>query len=213
MKNKPITHCYWIMQERCDISCKGCYYNTFMNRIVSQKNELEIAKKLISYGFKTIALTGGDPLFSEVRKITFEVIELFKKAKIKIILNSALVTLNQKDLDRLISLDVDRIDTSIDSCSEEIHNNLRGKYKDVIKASKYLISKGMHLTGMITVRKENIDTIEETYKMMLAMGFKSVEIHGIFHPNMTMEEKTEIANVIYKTKPKDNNIKYYLEYY
>ena len=117
---------FFIIHTKCDLCCKDCFYSKGYEKRDSSELKLEdielFVKKVYDLSFKTIILTGGDPLYSKRKYVTYALIECLKKYKLRVIINTSGAKLNSIDIQTLINLNVDRIDFSINSLDENIHN-------------------------------------------------------------------------------------------
>ncbi|MFA6397113.1 MAG: radical SAM protein [Sulfurimonas sp.] len=179
---------FLLVNSVCNIACTYCFYTIGYEKRSSSRihsNEANyIAKCIRQVEFKTVILTGGDPLHMRFKQDTYKLIEELKKYNLKVIVNTSAAFLNDSDLDLIVSLGVDRVDISIDSHDPIIHNAQRGRHEDAHFAISGLLSRNFKSVTTTTVVTElNASTIHETIRWLQDFGVCDIRIQHAFDPS------------------------------
>jgi len=178
---------FLIVNTRCEIACKYCFYTSgyeARDQVIIEPEDLGKAivtlKKL---GFSTIIITGGEPLSRRYFEHSLHIIKALKRNGFTVIVNTSGVNLDFEACSRLVLSDPDRIDISLDSHEESINNNQRGGYTDVIKTMNNLSILGYIKTvATIVITDENSDSILETFYYLKALGIGECRLQPAFIP-------------------------------
>ncbi|MDO4730431.1 MAG: radical SAM protein, partial [Candidatus Saccharibacteria bacterium] len=139
----------------CDLCCSYCFYTIGHEKrdssYIHSCQAETFASTIQELGFGCVILSGGDPLCSKLKEHTYSLIEHLKKRGLRVIINTSGAKLGDDDYERLIALEVDRIDVSINSCDEVIHNLERGYYQDAVRLIDTLQKKGYTKLSTTTV--------------------------------------------------------------
>lgn len=178
---------FLLVNSTCDISCAHCFYTTGHEKRSRFRVKPEMANLLATrvaeLGFTTVILTGGDPLHSRFKHETFELIRELKDQGCRVIINTSAAYLDEDDLDKIIELEVDRVDLSIDSHQGVIHDAQRGRHSDVVSVIKGLVSRGYRNIATTTVVTDlNASSLEETLSWLREIGVQDVRIQRVFLP-------------------------------
>lgn len=179
---------FLITNSACDVTCAYCFYTTgyekrFPKRIRPEQAG-QVAGRITDVGFRTVILTGGDPLHSKLKHETYVLIRELKARERKVIVNTSAAFLDDADLDTIVALGIDRIDVSIDSHQADIHNAQRGRHADAVRTITGLIERGYHSIGTTTVVTEaNASTLAETVRWLRDLGVEDVRIQRAFLPD------------------------------
>lgn len=178
---------FLIVNTACDMACKHCFYTTgyekrSQKRISPDKAHL-FAQKIREHGFEIVILTGGDPFVSRLKSETYVLIEALKNQSLKVIINTSGVKMTEIDLTNIINLGVNRVDLSINSCVEEIHNAERGFFHDTVWFLQELLAKKPEIVSTTTViTKENAKYAVDTLLWLKNMGVKNINYQPVFMP-------------------------------
>lgn len=179
---------FLLVNSACNINCAYCFYTTGHEKRsrhrVYPKNVSFVAERIISVGFDTVILSGGDPLHSRFKHETYVFIRELKIQGLRVIVNTSAACLNEDDLDTIVSLGVDRVDVSIDSHDASIHDAQRGRHVDAVSAITGLIRKGYrHVVTTTVVTSLNASTLLETISWLRDLGVEDVRIQRVFLPD------------------------------
>lgn len=178
---------FLLVNSSCDIACKYCFYTTgyekrVPHRILAQYAPF-VAQRIADVGFDTVILTGGDPFQSRLKHETYQLIRELKKHGRRVIVNTSAALLEERDLDTIVSLTVDRVDISIDSYDPEIHNQQRGCHQDAVNAIIGLLSRGFKKVATTTVVTSlNAPTLQQTIEWLRSLGVTDIRIQRAFIP-------------------------------
>lgn len=181
METHPLIDLFWECTMSCNAKCKHCGSSA-----LNKKYEDELTTQEIKDGFKQIAndmdatkilinVTGGEPL---VRK---DLCEVMKYATDELGFRWGMTTngilLNDINIKKLKDANMEVISVSIDGL-EKTHDTFRGvpgSYRLIMKNIKRLKEANFlkHLQVTTVFHKDNINELEELYKIMLDLGIDS----------------------------------------
>lgn len=173
------------MNTICDLKCKYCFYTIGHEKRsakrITVKDIPTLVQAIVDLGFTCVILTGGDPLCSKFKSDTYYLISLLKKNAIKVIVNTSAVKLDMHDVETIISLQIDRIDITVNSYKKDIHDYERGLFDDTIWSIKTLLAKGYYNVFTTTVISEyNAPYARQTLEWLLSIGVKDVYYQPVF---------------------------------
>ncbi len=176
---------FFIVHTKCDLCCKDCFYSIGHEKRDSSALDLQdvdlFVQKVCALGFSTIILTGGDPLYSRRKHITYALVECLKNSGRRVIINTSGANLTLEDLQTLVDIKVDRIDFSINSFDEKLHNAERGKFHDTVFAIKNLLKMGYKNIATTTViTEENADKALDTLRWLKSLGVEDIRYQPLF---------------------------------
>mgnify|MGYP001408472661 CR=1 FL=1 len=195
---------FLLVNSMCDIACTYCFYTTGHEKRSCYRVRPEVAgqvaKKIASVGFNTVILTGGDPLHSRLKLETYVIIRELKNRGLKVIVNTSAARLLESDLDTVISLEVDRVDVSIDSHDAAIHDAQRGCHAGAVSSITGLLKKGYrNVATTIVVTRLNAPKLSETIFWLRKLGVEDVRIQRVFLPGDT--DDGGIMQAMHDVKP------------
>lgn len=172
---------FWECTLTCNAKCKHCGSSA-----ETKQYEGELTTDEIKNAFKQIAndmdankilinVTGGEPL---VRKDLFEVMEYAtNELKFHWGMTTNGILLNDENIEKLKQSNMETISISIDGL-EETHDNFRnvkGSYNTIINNIKKLKQANFvnHIQVTTVFHKNNINELEELYKIMLGLNLDS----------------------------------------
>lgn len=172
---------FWECTLTCNAKCKHCGSSA-----EKRKYEGELTTEEIKAAFKQIAndmdaskilinVTGGEPL---VRQDLCEVMEYAtNELGFRWGMTTNGILLNDENIEKLKKANMETISISIDGL-EETHDRFRGvpgSYKTIINNIKKLKEADFvkHLQVTTVFHKENINELNELYKVMLNLGLDS----------------------------------------
>lgn len=169
----------------CDLCCSYCFYTIGHEKrdpsYIHSCQAETFASTIQELGFGCVILSGGDPLCSKLKEHTYSLIEHLKKRGLRVIINTSGAKLGDDDYERLIALEVDRIDVSINSCDEVIHNLERGYYQDAVRLIDTLQKKGYtKLSTTTVITQSNALLAAHTLRWLLDKGVEDVRYQPVF---------------------------------
>ncbi len=197
---------FLLVNSTCDINCTYCFYTTGHERRsrfrVQPKIAGRAAERIASVGFKTVILSGGDPLHSRFKYETYALIAELKARGLRVVINTSAVRLTGEDLDTIVGLGVDRVDVSIDSHDAVVNDAQRGRHHDAVSAITGLIERGYYNVVTTTVvTKHNAPTLVETISWLRKLGVENVRIQRAFLPDDSIDEDNTIRQAMREAKP------------
>jgi len=184
IKYKPKSfHLQWHITERCNLSCKHCYFDKkFL------KNELSLSqlftvfddylKLLKRWNFpcetSRISITGGEPL---IRDDFFKFLRKCYKNKEKLrygILTNGIL-LNDENVSKLKKLQINYAQVSLEGMERD-NDEIRGKgtFKKIVKAIKLLVKNKISTSISVTVTKQNLKDIPLLIKLAGELGVRGL---------------------------------------
>jgi MoaA/NifB/PqqE/SkfB family radical SAM enzyme len=126
-----------------------------------------------SSGVDTIYISGGEPL---LWKDIFGFIKLVKENGIMATLGTNGTELNQKNVEKLSEIGIDKIFLSLDSHKEEVHNFLRGRdvFRRAVNGLELLNKHKIYTRIDSVLWKENYKDIEEFVNFCKNKGAEEV---------------------------------------
>ena len=161
-------HLQWHITERCNLTCKHCYFDEKFLKNELSLNELfkiledyiELLKKWkLSREASRISITGGEPI---VREDSFELLKKCyknrKKTRYGILTNGLL--LNNEKVARFKELKIDYVQVSLEGM-EKKNDQIRGKgtFRKILKAVRLLVKNKINTDISVTVTKQNLRDI------------------------------------------------------
>lgn len=195
----------------CDICCRYCFYTLGYQKRLEKRITPSVAEicasRIANLNFRTVILTGGDPLCRRFKQETYALIKALKDHSLKVIVNTSAASMDQEDANTLVSLGVDRVDVSIDSYDPDIHNFNRGCHAEAVYAIKKLVElRSLAVATTTVVTKENAPSLIETIAWLYFLGVQDVRIQRAFIPNEVVDDAESIQaemrrSVNFLTKP------------
>lgn len=168
-KEKEAFTLQWHITERCNLRCKHCYQNEdYIKREFSLEEKKEIIDELVLFCKKIeknprIAFTGGEPFL--VKDELFSLLEYCKEKypflKSSILTNGTL--LNREDVKKLVDLNVDYVQVSLDGGIRETHEFVRGfgNFDKALNAISLLKEEGMKTAVMFVFHRKNYKEVPQ----------------------------------------------------
>ena len=172
---------FWECTLTCNAKCKHCGSSAEKKKYDGEltTEEIKTAFKQISNDMDAtkilINVTGGEPL---VRKDLCEVMEYAtNELGVHWGMTTNGILLNDENIEKLKKANMETISISIDGL-EETHDSFRGvpgSYKTIINNIKKLKKANFvkHLQVTTVFHKQNINQLDELYKVMLDLGLDS----------------------------------------
>ncbi len=174
------------VNSRCDMACKYCFYTIGHEKRlggrIEPKQAKAFAEAIKANGFTSVILTGGDPFYSKYKNETFELIKELKEIGLRVLVNTSGAGLNARDLNRIVALNIDRVDISINSLDAETHNQERGHFEDAIGTITGLVARGYarKLSTTTVVTPENAKLAAKTIEFLQHLGVEDTRYQPVF---------------------------------
>ncbi len=181
----PSFHLQWHITERCNLSCKHCYFNKeFTKNELSFEQLTEIFYQYLEITEKweiprennLISISGGEPL---VREDLFDLLGLLKKHRGKLryglMSNGTLIT--KPVAKKLKKLGIKAVQISLEGVGET-NDKIRGKgsFKKAERGIDMLINQGIAVLISTTITKENLTGINELIGFCIKKGINYLGI-------------------------------------
>lgn len=205
--------------NKCNYRCRHCYNNSGQDLYEELTDDelLELARQIGEVKPMNVCICGGEPLVRG--EIIYEIIkELSAKCGIvNIVTNGYLIT--ESVLERLQVSGINTIQISLDGNNAFLHENMRlkqGAYEKAVNAISMAGKKGFKVAVSFCPNKLNIYKIEETCKLVKALGANDFRImplilmgrgKGMVNMKPTSDEYLWLQQKICELKEKyqDNN--------
>lgn len=150
----------WGVYGKCSLNCKHCSVTKEDYKNPEIEKYEPTLKDMKSSGVDTIYISGGEPL---LWKDIFDFIKLVKENGIMATLGTNGTELNQRNVEKLSEIGIDKIFLSLDSHKEEFHNFLRGRdvFRRTLNGLKLLNEHKIYTRIDCVLWKENYKNIEE----------------------------------------------------
>lgn len=183
-RTDDIKSMHWDITKQCNLRCRHCYnadkyFNNdslqFVETEMTLDECLSVVDKLQEDGFRHLHFLGGEPLASPY---LFEVIERAKEYNMIVSINSNAILLDNKMQQRLIDLKVDQFAASLDGCTAEINDYIRGGgtfdllYNNVKQLNGKIAEQASELQTLIvfTLTKANSEHIKMLPQIASELG-------------------------------------------
>ncbi|GLV87975.1 hypothetical protein Slala03_76640 [Streptomyces lavendulae subsp. lavendulae] len=168
----------WSINNRCPMSCRGCY-NPFVDEQITFEQAKLIVDKLARHGSTDLVIAGGDPLLWEP---IFDTVDHASAAGLNVALDTTGYTLTRENLDRLSPLSTLRL--PLDGSTPEIQRAFRrSPDNDLISRFKQSLQMcdeaGFRRVRVHTVASlQNIDDLDAIAEIIF--GYESVQQWVVF---------------------------------
>lgn len=157
-------HCYNFWREEDD-------FVSFSN--LSMDVAEQVMDKLILSKVFHVVFTGGEPFLN--KRVLFRAIEKARDANITVGINSNLIPLNFKDVERLKELGVTNVLTSLMAPTAEIHDEIaqsKGAFKRTTMGIRLLQKAGIPIMVNMVISQKNKHILKETALFVKSLGIK-----------------------------------------
>ncbi len=180
------------MTSACNLRCSHCYNAAYFDPKVRREKKrltLEESKDLVDRleagGFRHLHFLGGEPL---LYRHLFELIEYAKHRGFLVSINSNATLLDNHKQGRLLELEVDQFAASLDGCTPEVNDSIRGAgtfervcrnvsaFAQLVKARQ---SK-LQLQLVFTLTRRNLDDLPKLPALADQLGVQLVVLNPLF---------------------------------
>jgi AdoMet-dependent heme synthase len=171
-----------ILTQQCNLRCKHCIFNCSpekRNRL-SKEKIFDIIDQLADMKVFTIGLNGGEPLL--LKDEIYDIINYIKNKNLNFLLTTNGTLLNDKMIKFLKEKDILCIRISLDSISEEVHNEFRGTdfaYHQAIENIKKCVKEGIETTVLISLTHKNLQEFDDIVAFGKELGVNSLNFFPI----------------------------------
>lgn len=172
----------WKVTSACNLKCKHCFYYTEKNKLNSKtdfctEKMLSLAEFFIDeLNIIRFTITGGEPF---LRKDIFKLLKYLKSRNVIIDLQTNATLITEKiaiKLAKILDVETDNIQISLDGASENTHDKTRGKgsFERTVQGIEHLAKQGFYISISYTVTTLNIDELPELYDLCKKLKVKKV---------------------------------------
>lgn len=181
---------YLNLTERCNLRCQHCwinpeFYASGFTPVKRTEGELDvkeielIIKQSLKLGLKSVKLTGGEPF---LRKDIFKIIELIKKYKLKLHIETNGTIMDLNDIRFVKKYHVDSFSISLDSTNQSTHELIRGvadSFEKTIRTIKLLTGSGISVEIIISLFNQNLNDFPYIFKFAKKTGINNIKLNTI----------------------------------
>jgi SynChlorMet cassette radical SAM/SPASM protein ScmF len=185
-----LTSIYLNPTERCNLRCQHCwlspeFYSSGFTPVQRAEKELNvqeiesIVKQSLELGLMSVKLTGGEPF---LRNDIHEIVELIKKYKLYLHIETNGTIINRSDANFLKKLRVDRVSISLDSTEQSTYESLRGvmdSFERAVNSIKLLVNAGISVEIIMSLFKQNINDFPYVLRLARKLGVKTLKLNTI----------------------------------
>ena len=172
--------------DYCNLKCKTCWrlkrsakFNqpsfNFLKKIIKEAGEM---------GVETIDLTGGGEPF--IRKDILELMELVKKFGMRGTLTTNSTLIKKDDIERIVKMEWDEINFSLDGSTPETNDYIRGKnvFEKVLTVIKQFQENKSSLKPVLrltfTITKNNLNDIPNYIRLSKQLNIQNINFSVLF---------------------------------
>ena len=196
---------HWDITTKCNLRCRHCYnaekyFNCSSDRYIDQEMSSAEALRCVDMffqdGIEHIHLLGGEPLASQY---LFPVIERAKKYGMIVTINSNACLLTPTVQAKLLENDVDQFAASLDGCTPETNDAIRGKgvFHTVVRNMTSFVQriregKNQTKTAIVfTVTKKNLGELVRLPELAARIGVDLVVLTTFIESGAGKENKQD----------------------
>ncbi len=183
-----------LVAKYCNLRCRMCDYriNTIITKQLSFEQISTLLNEAADMGLELLELSGGEPM---TRKDIFDIINLSRDLKVKTLMMTNGVLIDEKQAKNLVDCGLNGVVISLEGF-EELNDKLRGQgsYIKALNAIKYFqkYADKMDIIKVgITLSKYNYQSINQFIKYLVEeIGVRFISINP-FNGNMLYEKNLE----------------------
>ncbi|MEW6104377.1 MAG: radical SAM protein [bacterium] len=185
----------WNITKECNLSCKHCYRDAGEKAPdeLSFDEGCRLLSEIKEAGFKMVILSGGEPI---LRKDVYSLIEYGVRLGLRMTMGTNGTLLTKLIVSRLKDSGLARVGISLDSTSEKLHNEFRGKsfaYKRTMDGIKNCKDIGLPFQIHTTIMDFNYREIEELIDFSKSLGALAIHIFFLVKTGRAGEINEDIA--------------------
>ena len=174
---------YLYLADQCNLSCRHCWISPGFSQDRKDGISIEYLKKTIleakDLGLQSVKLTGGEPL---LYRDIYALLEFLAAEKIKILIETNGTLINKNMLERLKSCEIGLISVSLDACTPEIHDEIRGvkgSFDRTTAGLRMLSECGFNFQIIMTLHRQNHMEIPGLISLCKDVGAGSLKINPL----------------------------------
>ena len=186
----------------CDLDCCHCYLDDKRTDALSTEEILGVLAQARELGALKLTLSGGE-LF--LRKDLFEILEFARASRFYIKLKTHGGLLTEEAADKLATLGINRVDFSVYSLEEDVHDFITrrtGSLERTMEGLERLVARGIPVRVNCSVMNLNTRSYKDLYRYFAERGIDASIDGSIRGTNgggvetyvlgLTVEEKVEM---------------------
>ena len=196
----------WKITGKCNSNCVHCWASLGCSH--ERKELLKVAEEIAQLNAMMVSISGGDPFLC---KDIFDILSVLKSKNIivEIMSNGSLITENIAcKLSKILNLDTDAVQISLDGSTAEIHNKQRNSkiFYLAIEGIKNLRKYGIKVRIAFCTTYINQEDIVNTYKLanqLDAQTFSAVPVFKFRRAESFTEDVNDLVYLEQIVKCKD----------
>jgi len=165
----------WNWTNKCNMNCSHCYSRaeSFEHELTTVQS-LSCAQQICDSGVFDVSFGGGECL---MREDFFDILSYLCERNVDCRLSSNGWHFDRATADRLLHTGLFQINFSLDSVSEDIHDELRrarGSYKRVIRSVRIAKKAGLRVSLLSMLTRQNITSLQEMIDFSLHLGVDEI---------------------------------------
>lgn len=206
----------WEITLRCNINCLHCGSKADLNtrpNELSTEEALSLIEQLADLNCRRIVLSGGEPYMRPDWAVLGKRI---KDLGIRLGIISNGFAINDNTLDVLYYLSPNSLSFSLDGGNAKTHDYIRGKegvFDHLIYVIKKLIERGLFVSIVTSIHKQNIAELPQMLNLLLELGVPAWQIQtvtpqGRMPRELAVDSKDfyQIAEFIVENRQKYKNL-------
>jgi len=179
----PLSCLYLYLVDYCNLSCGHCWISPGFSRTRRDGIPIDDLKKTIfeakALGLQSVKLTGGEPL---LYRDLDGLLDFLLSEKINIIIETNGTLFNDRILGKLKSPGNTQISVSLDACTPELHDELRGvkgSFHRAVEGLRLLSGQGFRFQIIMTLHRKNQTEIPGLISLSKDLGASSLKINPL----------------------------------
>lgn len=179
----PLSCLYLYLVDHCNLSCGHCWISPGFSRTRRDGIPIDDLKKTIfeakALGLQSVKLTGGEPL---LYRDLDGLLEFLASEEIHVIIETNGTLLDKLLLERLKSCIIEQISVSLDACTPELHDELRGvkgSFHRTVRGLRLLSESGFDSQIIMTLHRRNRTEIPGLISLCKDLGAGSLKINPL----------------------------------
>ncbi|MEO8180960.1 MAG: radical SAM protein [Deltaproteobacteria bacterium] len=156
----------------CNLECQHCYCSSSPRASAGRSTEfvLDLVRQAAELGVLHFDLTGGEPL---VRKDIFQILESIREHGMTTTLFTNCTLIKPETARRIREAGVAAVQTSLDACTPELHDQIRGRggaFQRALQGIDALRAEGVPVSVTITLNRLNVGQAADIVRFMTALN-------------------------------------------
>ncbi len=174
---------YLYISDQCNLSCRHCWISPGFSQDQKDGIPLDYLKKTIleakALGLQSIKLTGGEPL---LYRDIYALLAFLAAEEIDLIIETNGTLFNNRLVEKLKLCRMEQISVSLDACTPEIHDKIRGvkgSFDRTIAGLRLLSEYGLGFQIIMSIHRKNHAEIPGLISLCKDLGAGSLKINPL----------------------------------